>query len=68
MRVASFLRLVSPLSVASMHTAWNRMAESSRHRVPLGYLLPLYFFLLWEHLYRLGRLKVIFLKEVESLF
>lgn len=50
--------------VASMHTAWNRMAERPRRRVSPGYLLPLYFFLSWEHLYCLGKLKVIFLKEV----
>lgn len=29
------------LSMASVHTAWNRSVESSRCRVSPGYLLPL---------------------------
>lgn len=41
MRVAiEFLRAGVTLSIASVHTAWNWLVESSRCWVSLSYLLP----------------------------
>lgn len=42
MRVSiEFLRAGVTLSIASVHTAWNWLVESSRCWVSLSYLLPL---------------------------